>query len=637
MTDTIDQTSASLEHTPSNTTSLGLPPVKQLFAESWHDLSQNFLKLFVLDLISFFIQMSVVAAFVFFAFDMLGLNKDMFINKDVAKLQEVIQNLPNHTEQLILSFGALALASFFIATFRIILMTSILGTNTPTNLTDHLKKTLRGFIPFVLVGMLVSFLAFGGMFILFFPAVVISIFLMFAKLETVLASQNVISSIKKSVQIVSQNFGDIIVRILVLSLAYIMIVVFIPNLITKIDPEAGLLVQILRLVFNLFTSWYGLAYSIKLFQHAKTNTDTTKPSNILWIVVISLFGWIIAAAIGTAIVKNNGLEIIKTGFAEGFNNAFNPTAASQSSAIPSKAPSSCGISIPMPETTDQKDNVTRKWLFEEIALDPDNFYILENDTYPHDKVLGAFVGYKDDTNRLGGESFSVGYPGLNVYCVENTKKLTLDEYVGLAKTNKKYEVFVDKKYNWGEVEAVAVSLKQFDDKGEQTFNDFGNLAVSKDGNRLIYFRRWSVEDTDPIKETLENDVNLISSNLSYKDVPAELILPVDTNTKPAAKKADTTGGSATPNCKQMNIPGGEFASNKCYSTADYNELNGYISAFNNASFTYNGAAGKANVVCNGFTESFAQQCEQAKKDMDASKASMDGYRVAINAVIARGK
>lgn len=608
------------------------PSIKQLFIESWHSLTQNFLKLFGIDIISFILQIVITAGFGLFIFKTLNLSVEMFSNPDKSKLIETLSNFPSHTVEVGISFAIFLIISILLFTLKTIMLTAVLGSEPSEPLRTHFKTALKNCLPFLIIGFAVSLLSFGGFFLLFFPAIVISLFLMFSRLENILNGQKVIASLKNSVQVVSQNFGDVFIRLIVFALITILITVFVPNVVTKIDPESGILIQLLRIVLNLFIGWYGLAYLVKLYQHAKNHTDNSKPSNIIWIFIVSALGWLIALLIGTAFIKNNGLELIKTGISQGFQNSFNPSLASQNANAITKAPSSCGVSIPVPETTDQNEDITRKWIFEEIAMDPSNFYILDKDTYPNEKVLGSFVAYKDESSRLGGESFKVGYPGINIYCVENTKKLNLDEFVGLVKTNKNYTVEVDKKYTWGEIEAVAITLKQFDDKGEQTFNDIGNLAVSKDGNRLLYFRRWGTEDADPIKEKLETDIQVISNNISYKEVPIELILPSTPTTQ-----TQTTKKEVSASCKTLQIPSGEFASNKCYLNSDYNELNGYLNSFNTAAFNYNSAASQANVTCGGFTDSFKQKCEQSKKDMEAAKASMEGFRNAINAVIARGK
>lgn len=97
----------------------------------------------------------------------------------------------------------------------------------------------------------------------------------------------------------------------------------------------------------------------------------------------------------------------------------------------------------------------------------------------------------------------------------------------------------------------------------------------------------------------------------------------------------------TPSCITVETSGmfennTGFESKKCYTQADANALDSAIDKYNKAVFNYNGAASRADVTCQGFTESFKQQCEQSKQDADKYKAEMDQYSGEIRAIQARG-
>lgn len=81
----------------------------------------------------------------------------------------------------------------------------------------------------------------------------------------------------------------------------------------------------------------------------------------------------------------------------------------------------------------------------------------------------------------------------------------------------------------------------------------------------------------------------------------------------------------------------ELESNKCYSASDAEALEDAMRHYNNATFNYDGAANKANVTCQGFTDSFKQMCEESKKDVDKYKAEVDKYKAEVKAIIARGE
>ncbi len=184
--------------------------------------------------------------------------------------------------------------------------------------------------------------------------------------------------------------------------------------------------------------------------------------------------------------------------------------------ILSYAPTSCGLTLPVPKTTDIQDAKSRKWLFEEVPLAAKSFYVLDKDVYTTDKVQGVFIGYKDATARLGGNSFSSAFPGLNIYCADNTKSYTLDEFISLALANKNYKVEVgEKKALWGEVELMPITLQGKNENGTE-FRDVANIGVTKDKSKLLYIRVWSVDEKDPSFAAVDEDINVIVRNLQYR-------------------------------------------------------------------------------------------------------------------------
>ncbi|MGI5825888.1 MAG: hypothetical protein ACOX50_00570 [Patescibacteria group bacterium] len=101
--------------------------------------------------------------------------------------------------------------------------------------------------------------------------------------------------------------------------------------------------------------------------------------------------------------------------------------------------------------------------------------------------------------------------------------------------------------------------------------------------------------------------------------------------------APQTSQSQPSSCTRYKIYEGEFASDKCYSKQDYQDLWYYLGRFNDAVLTYNGAQGAIKVTCNGHSEMFKQTCEEKKKEAEAAQNDINRYREIINGIIARGK
>ncbi len=182
--------------------------------------------------------------------------------------------------------------------------------------------------------------------------------------------------------------------------------------------------------------------------------------------------------------------------------------------ILSFAPSSCGLTIPVPKTTDTVDGKERKWLYEEVPLAINTFTVLDPDVYTPRGVQGVFIGYKENDSRLGGRSFSVAYPGLNIYCVDNTNSYTLEEYASLAQANKTYKVERQESVYWGEVELIPLILEGKDPSGRE-LRDLPYLAVSKDGSKLLYVRVWTAGGYTN-EEALTEDLGIIVRNLRHR-------------------------------------------------------------------------------------------------------------------------
>jgi hypothetical protein len=92
----------------------------------------------------------------------------------------------------------------------------------------------------------------------------------------------------------------------------------------------------------------------------------------------------------------------------------------------------------------------------------------------------------------------------------------------------------------------------------------------------------------------------------------------------------------TMSCKTLTISIPEFASSKCYTTSDYNELSGYISKYNNAVSDRDFIEHKYNIVCNG-SDFFKDECEETKIELEENRIAIEGYGSAIKAVMNRGK
>lgn len=186
--------------------------------------------------------------------------------------------------------------------------------------------------------------------------------------------------------------------------------------------------------------------------------------------------------------------------------------------ISTYAPTSCGISIPIPKTTDTLTGTTRKWIYEEVSLSPDSFTILDKDVFSRSNVQGAFVQYKPAEVRLEVDKsgkYNFGYTGFVVFCIENTKRVNLDEYKSLVLANKNMQVSyanAGKVENYGEVKFMALKTSQ--QINGQNVEAFALIGLADNGNKLFWLRTFTPED--PNSQQLAQDMDVMRRNLKYR-------------------------------------------------------------------------------------------------------------------------
>lgn len=112
-------------------------------------------------------------------------------------------------------------------------------------------------------------------------------------------------------------------------------------------------------------------------------------------------------------------------------------------------------------------------------------------------------------------------------------------------------------------------------------------------------------------------------------------IPTKKPAVPPAVKQQTQ--PVVTNCIRKNIREGEFASNKCYSQQDFEDLEYYLNRYNSAVFDRDGAESFMGITCGGKSEMFQQDCEKQKARKAQAEADMNKYRDIIQGIIAKGK
>lgn len=173
--------------------------------------------------------------------------------------------------------------------------------------------------------------------------------------------------------------------------------------------------------------------------------------------------------------------------------------------IVSYTPSSCGISIPVPKFTTDLNGKKLSWSFNEETLIPSSFYVIE------DNKLNVSV----TDLRFKAMDEKEDYGNMWLYCVDNTKNLTLKEYESLVLLNKKYPTTTKEEGNLGQLKVIPVTLSGVDFGGGQPSDANGYIGISQDGTKLLYIF-FSYAPSHPFSASIEEDISLIQRNLKYR-------------------------------------------------------------------------------------------------------------------------
>lgn len=143
---------------------------------------------------------------------------------------------------------------------------------------------------------------------------------------------------------------------------------------------------------------------------------------------------------------------------------------------------------------------------------------------------------------------------------------------------------------------------------------------------------------DPLKKNFNSFV----ASLEVTPTPSPIPTPTSFIPTPKAKVPTvTTKKTVTTTCIQKNIREGEFASNKCYFRANYDDLNYYLARYSSAAFDLSGANGTIKITCNCRVpqecEFFKDSCAEAQAKKSQAEADMNKYRSTIQSIIAKGR
>lgn len=520
-----DATMESKPETPLTAAHGQFPPLGELFKESWERMTSGALNALWISLLSFAATFgaAIVAFGALFA-----------LTATTIDVQGLVEKIRDEGPTALSSIGAGASAGLviaFLVTILLFMFISAIFTNAlilafgwaeqkPT-VGSLVKAGLKSATWFIAYSIVAGFLAFGGTWFFLIPSLLISMFFSFGIYELVLEGKKPFAAMRSSTTIIAENFGPILGRLLIFFVGYLVISLFLPALFQSMGEEVGVAYSFVNLAISIPLSWFSISYMVTLYKQAKEVTPANANRNgLFWTLIsLSLIGWVIfivmssfiIALLGSMWKDNEGGMQLPSSYEMGENSMTMNT-----------VPSSCGLSVGLPLTSSE-EKPPRYWIYEERPLEASAFRTLAPADQLRDGVLGAFVAFKTNDDRLTEETFKTSYPGYHILCIENTKNLDLDGFTKQAMATKERTVSLDgEKELWGEVEVQALFAEGLS-AGDYYKEPFYLAVTPGPESKLILIQPWGVSTDDEMEDQLNEDFEAITSSLKYRDLNTDLM------------------------------------------------------------------------------------------------------------------
>lgn len=258
-----------------------LSPIQDLFKKTWHTFTKNLLNIFLFNLIGLGAYLLVsIMGFIALFLSGIGLG--------------VLQG-PLQASSMVL-FGILLI--LFLLAFMVVgvvwqvgLILIIDRSREHESFKEVLRSSWKLVIPVIVIQILVSLLTIGGFFLLIIPGIILSVLFSFALFEVVLNNKKGFEALRASLLMVGKNFWGVAGRLLILSVISLVMAV-------ALKDVGGLL-----LIVNILLGWFGLVYSLTIYQEIKSSATEERKAKMLWVIIVSILGWIILGVIFYVVIQ----------------------------------------------------------------------------------------------------------------------------------------------------------------------------------------------------------------------------------------------------------------------------------------------------------------------------------------------
>lgn len=293
-----------------------MPSIKELFVESWEAFKGSFGNVFILSLLgSVSGLMVMVGIFVAVA----GMGFISAFSEVMNSQMEVAQKLQAFfTAERLATTGALIGLLFLVAMIwgsiiRIAVVAAVGGYKDRITLGASIRVGFATLIPVFIMSTLTSFIVAGSWLALIIPGILVGLYLQYVTYEMIIGGKRWWNALRGSVQIMSQNFGEVLIRMVFLYLV-VGVVFYLPlyliDMLTGNSMESAakealsveMIMLPVRFIISLFVGFYSVAYSVVTYKQAKEITREDIAPSISWMIIVAVVGWVI------------GVFLINTGY-----------------------------------------------------------------------------------------------------------------------------------------------------------------------------------------------------------------------------------------------------------------------------------------------------------------------------------
>lgn len=293
-----------------------LPSIKTLILTSWETFKASLIPFIIISIIGFFGYV-----FLFLLTAVFGIasfaSAISTVMKHIQDPLSYLQALPHINITLLFlgillgTAGAIIIGVWFQA--AVILIIDTKGKNIVYKKLFY--KASHFIMPLFLVGAIESVIILGSMFVFVLPALLFSFFFAFVSYEVVLNNQKGMAALRRSTLFVQEHFWELLVRVFVLFVIVFFVQTVSANIASTIGKEGGSTGG-LTFIVGRICEWFSTVYMIVLYKEVSRDQEREKGSNLQWVWIVTIFGWIIAGLLLYAIMQ----FAVQGGFQQLFDN-----------------------------------------------------------------------------------------------------------------------------------------------------------------------------------------------------------------------------------------------------------------------------------------------------------------------------